>query len=47
MRQFLLVLAVAGVSVATLFAQKTDTAIPILNPGFEEDVMACGRPGLR
>jgi hypothetical protein len=44
MRQFVLVLAVAGVSVATLFAQKTATAIPILNPGFEWDVMACA-PG--
>jgi len=27
--------------VATAFAQKTVTTIPILNPGFEDDVLAC------
>ncbi|HXM45825.1 MAG TPA: hypothetical protein VN924_31605 [Bryobacteraceae bacterium] len=42
MRRYLLLSPIALALVGTVFAQKTATTIPIVNPGFEDDVLACG-----
>lgn len=42
MRPYLLLLPIAAALAGTAFAQKTAATIPILNPGFEYDVLSCG-----
>jgi hypothetical protein len=42
MSRYLLLLPIAVALVGTAFGQKTATIIPIVNPGFEDDVLSCG-----
>jgi hypothetical protein len=42
MSRYLLLLPIAVALVGTAFGQETATIIPIVNPGFEDDVLSCG-----
>src|SRR5580698_4999505 len=41
MKRYLLVVALAAMALCTASAQQSPVSIPILNPGFEDDVLAC------